>query len=284
MRIILLLAFVFVNTLVSGQSLKAEIDNIYNFKPSKLSKSEQQAKFPAMDKLFNKIKDDTTQYLPQLRGELMASGHNPYFYYDGCALLLTLSNKFTDKSLIAREIVKADLDDLNPEMYTRMLNQLANEGVDVTAAALKILNEDKFSFFIPQHVFTFDQGYALTYMLLPQNGISYVDDLISIFKKASPTAQKSILMTLWFVYSCKGDALIKAAVDDNSLSKDVRSFAKDAMEHGKLSKAETDYAKTLDKTALLNLRAKALQRFSNEAVGELDLTTKVFRSEEGCRQ
>lgn len=284
MRFTFLLCLIFISTLGFGQSLKKEIDDIYNFKPSKLSKEEQQAKYPAMDKLFNKIKDDTAQYLPQLRNELIASGHNPYFYYDGCALLFTLSDKSSDKDLIAREIVKSDIEDLNPEAYTRMLNQLANGGVDVTSAALKILNDDKFSFFIPQHVFTFDQGYALTYMLLPQKNISYVDNLIAVFKKSSPVAQRSILMTLWFVYSCKGDELIKAAIDDKSLSKEVRDFAKDAMEHGKLGKEETDYARTLDKAALLDLRTKALKRFSNEAAGELDLTTKVLRRDNSCLQ
>ncbi len=284
MRIILLLCFILFSTFTSGQSLRLEIDSIYNFKPSKLSESEQQAKFPAMDKLFNKVKNDTTQYLPQLRNELIASGHNPYFYYDGCAFLLELSNAMADKSLIAKAIVKADVEDLSPEAYTRMLNQLANEGVDITAAALKILNDDKFSFFIPQHVFTFDQGYSLTYALLPQNTISYVDDLIAVFKKSNPAAQKSIIMTLWFVYSCKGDALINAAIDDKSLNKDVRNFAKDAMEHGKLSNEEADYVRTLDKSALLNLRRQALKRFTDEAVAELDLTTKVLRRDNSCVQ
>jgi hypothetical protein len=284
MRIILILCFILLNTLTWGQSLKVEIDSVYNFKPSKLSKSEQEAKFPAMDKLFYKIKSDTALFLPQLRSELIASGHNTYFYYDGCAFLLELSHSFTDKSLIAKIIVKADLEDLSPESYTRMLNQLANDGVNITAAAMKILNDDKFSFFIPQHVFTFDQGYSLTYALLPQNSMSYIDDLIAVFKNSTPIAQKSIIMTLWFVYSCKGDALIKAAIDDKSLSKEVRNFAKDAMEHGKLSKEETDYVHTLDKSALLNLRTQALRRFTDEAVGELDLTTKVLRRDSNCLQ
>jgi hypothetical protein len=283
MRIKLLLAFVFVSTIALGQTLKVEIDNIYNFKPSKLSKSEQQAKFPAMDKLFNKITSDTTQYLPQLRAELIASGHNPYFYYDGCALLFSLSNKIADRNIIAQTIVKADLEDLSPESYTRMLNQLANEGVDVTAAALKILSDDKFSFFLPQHAFTFSQGYALAYMLLPQKNIMYVGKLISIFKSSNTTAQKSILMTLWFVYSCKGDALIKASIDDNTLNKEVREFAKDVMEHGKLGKEETAYVKTLNNAALINLRTQALKRYSDEAVGELDLTTKVMRRDSSCQ-
>ena len=284
MRITLLSVFVFISTIAFGQTLKVEIDNIYNFKPSKLSKSEQQAKFPAMDKLFNKITSDTAQYLPQLRNELMASGHNPYFYYDGCALLFSLSNKIADRNLIAQTILKADLEDLNPESYTRMLNQLANEGVDVTAAALKILSDDKFSFFIPQHAFTFNQGYALAYMLLPQKSMLYVDDLISVFKTSNHSAQKSILTTLWFVYSCKGDALIKATIDDKSLSKEVRDFARDAMDHGKLGKEESAYVKTLDKASLINLRTQALRRYSDESVGELDLTTKVLRRDSSCLQ
>jgi hypothetical protein len=284
MHIKLLLGFVFINTLAFGQSLKVDIDNVYNFKPSKLSKSEQQAKFPAMDKFFDKVKNDTAQFLPELRTELLASGHNPYFYYDGCMLLLPLSNKVADKGLIAKVIVKADLEDLNREMYTRLINQLANEGVDVTAAALKILQDDKFSFFIPQHVFTFNQGYAISYMLLPQTSIAYVDDLISVFKKSSPTAQQSILMTLWFVYSCKGDAFIKAAIDDTSLSKEVRKFAKEEMANNKLTREETDYLKTLDNAALVNLKTEALKRFSDEAVDELELATKVLRRDNSCRQ
>ncbi|WP_295796822.1 hypothetical protein [Mucilaginibacter sp.] len=284
MRIKLLLGFIFINTFALGQSLKVEIDNTYNFKPSKLSKAEQQAKFPVMDKLFDKIKNDTAQYLPQLRSELAANGHNPYFYYDGCSLLLALSDKSADRNLIAQAIVKADLEDLNPEMYIRMLNQLANEGTNVTAAALKILNDDKFLFFLPQHVFTFDQGYALTYMLLPQKTTSYVDDLISVFKTSSPTAQRSILFTLWFVYSCKGDELIKAAIDDKSLSKDVRKFAKEVMAHSKLSQEEGDYIKTLGKAELSNLKTEALKRFSDEAVGELDLATKILRRDTSCLQ
>ncbi len=91
-------------------------------------------------------------------------------------------------------------------------------------------------------------------------------------------------MTLWFVYSCKGDALIKSAIDDKSLNKEVRAFAKDAMEHGKLSKAETDYIKTLDRATLVNLRTEALKRSGDEAVGELDLTTKILRRDNGCLQ
>ncbi|MBE9586006.1 hypothetical protein IM792_16255 [Mucilaginibacter sp. JRF] len=82
----------------------------------------------------------------------------------------------------------------------------------------------------------------------------------------------------------KGDALINEVVNDKSFSKEVRDFAKEVIEHGKLSKEETDFIETLDKAELINLRVKSLQRFSDESVGELDLTTKVLRRDKNCLQ
>jgi hypothetical protein len=283
MHIKVLLGFILLSTYSFGQSLKVVIDNVYNFKPSKLSKAEQESKFPAMDKLFKKITDDTARYLPQLRSELIAGGHNPYFYYDGSALLLSTSKNYADKKLIAKSLVKADLDDLNPEQYTRMLNLLANQGVDITEAGLKVLQDDKYKFFLPQHVFTFDQAYSLSYILLPEDMQLYTDKLISIFKTSGPVAQKSIITVLWYGYSCKGDALINECISDKSLNADVRSYAKDIMTHSKMNRDEEKYVKSLNKTELQKLRSDALKRFSDEAVGELDLSTKVLRKEGACR-
>ena len=75
-------------TFAFGQTFTEEIDNIYNFKPSKLTDKEQELKMPSLDKFWGKVKSDTIQYLPQLRIELQRDGHNPFFYYDGSGLLL----------------------------------------------------------------------------------------------------------------------------------------------------------------------------------------------------
>jgi hypothetical protein len=56
-----------------GQSLN--IDKIYDFSPHKLTKAEQQRKFPSLDSLWNKVRSDTAKYLPLLRGELNALWH-----------------------------------------------------------------------------------------------------------------------------------------------------------------------------------------------------------------
>jgi len=283
MQIRLTILFLHITTLSFGQSLKVEIDNIYNFKPSKMTDAEQEKKFPSLDKFWDKIKADTTLYLPSLRFELNEPNHNPYFYYDGAGLLLSLSETNFDKKLAVIAITKCDLDDISQKLYVTTLNRLSNEGIDVTNAAIKILADPNFSFFIPQHVLTFNQGYCLTYMLLPQNPKSYTDTLISMFKKVEQGSQKSIITTFWFAYTCKGDSLIKSVMVDKTVDKEVRDYAKKIMGYTNLSKDQKEYLKDVGKNELDTLRIESLKRFSDEAVDELDMTTRVLRHDLNCR-
>jgi len=283
MQIRLTILFLHITTLSFGQSLKVEIDNIYNFKPSKMTDAEQEKKFPSLDKFWDKIKADTTLYLPSLRFELNEPNHNPYFYYDGAGLLLSLSETNFDKKLAVIAITKCDLDDISQKLYVITLNKLSNEGIDVTNAAIKILADPNFSFFIPQHVLTFNQGYCLTYMLLPQNPKSYSDTLISMFKKVEQGSQKSIITTFWFAYTCKGDSLIKSVMVDKTVDKEVRDYAKKIMGYTNLSKDQKEYLKDVGKNELDTLRIESLKRFSDEAVDELDMTTRVLRHDLNCR-
>ena len=210
MKLIQIIILSFLSSYAFGQSLTKEIDSIYNFKPSKLTDKEKEQKMPALDKFWDKVKGDTIVFLSELRKELKKNGHNPFFYYDGSGLLLSLTNTKEDKELAIEAIAKCDLDDISRRIYVKTLNSLANEGFDVTKPAIKILNEENFSFFIPQHVMTFNQGYCLTYLLLPQQNTKYVDTLITIFGTLKPSSQKSIITTLWFAYTCKGDLFLNS--------------------------------------------------------------------------
>lgn len=278
---IILLAFF--STLTSfGQSITKEIDSIYSFKPSKLTDKERELKMPALDRFWEMVKNDTLQNLPLLRKELQAKGHNPFFYYDGSGLLLSLTNNKVDKELGIEAISKCDLDDISQKIYVKSLNQLASEGYDVTKPAIKILYEDDYSFYIQQHAMLFNQGYCLTYMLLPQKDKSYVDTLISIFKDLKPTSQKSIITTLWFEYSCKGDDFLKLIIADKSLQNEVRDYAKKILGYKNLSKDQEVFFKAVSKEDIKNIRIASLERFSDEAIEELDFTTKVIRKNDNC--
>lgn len=265
-----------------GQDLSKQIDEIYNFKPSKLTKNEQETKLPALDKLWNDVKKDTLNLLPLLRKELKSNGHNPFFYYDGAALLLSLTNNKSDKELAVESMSKTDIEDIDRKIYVKTLNSMANEGIIVTKAAIKILTDENYSFFIPQHFLTFNQGYCLTYMLVPQTDKSYVDTLISIFSSLKPSSQKSVIATLWFEYSCKGDSLLKAIQTDNTIYKEVRLYAKKILGYTKLSKEQQEFIKSFSKTDIKQIRHSSLQRFSDEAIEELDMTTRLMRKENNC--
>jgi len=284
MKFTQIIIFVLLSTFSFGQSLETEIDNVYNFKPSELTYNEQSIKIPMLDKFWNKVKNDTLKYLPLLRAELKKDGHNPFFYWDGSSLLLSLTRNKADKELSIEAITKCDLEDISQKVYVMTLNNLANEGLDVTEAAIKILLSENYSFIIPQHAMTFSQGYCLTYMLLPQQNTNYVDTLTTIFKTLNSSSQKSIITTLWFAYSCKGDIFLNSIMVDETLDKEVREYTKNIMSYTKLSREQKQFIKSLVESQLNNLRKDALKRFSDEAIEELDMTTRVQRKESNCHK
>lgn len=281
MQIRLLIIFSLLASFTFGQTLN--VDKIYDFSPSKLTKSEQEKKVPELDGLWNRVKSDTTKYLPLLRYDLNAPNHNPYFYYDGAALLLSLSNSYNDKTIAAGAIAKCDLTDIDCKEYVTTLNRLSNDGINVTKAAVKILHDTSFSFFIPQHVMYFRQGDCLTYMLLPQKQDFYVDTLISLFKSVNTNSQKSILYTFWFTYSCKGDSLINSAMNDKTLSKEVSKYARELMKSPDLSDEIKEQIKLMDANKIEGIRKESLQRFSDEAFDELMISAIAKRKYTNCR-
>ena len=55
MKFSAIIVLTFITTSTFGQNLSSEIDDIYNFQPSKLSDKEQESKFPALDQFWNKV-------------------------------------------------------------------------------------------------------------------------------------------------------------------------------------------------------------------------------------
>ena len=284
MKQILTIVFIAFSINVFGQvNFKKQIDNIYNFHPHELSLEARQKKFPAMDSLFLMIKSDTTKFLPLLRQELKSNDHFPYFYYDCSHLLLIESKSHSDQEIGAEAFSKSNIKDLDPEVYITLLSILAHSNINITKAAVKILEDSTFHFFIPAHAMDFMQGYCLTYCLVPLDPNLYVDTLATIFTHAqSINAQQSIITTLWFAYSCKGDLLLKSIMTDKSVNKDVRNYAKKIMGYTNLNSDQKFYIERAGKEALDNLRTSALQRFSDEAIEELDMTTRVLRKNNKC--
>lgn len=267
----------------SQNILSKEIDSLYNFTPHKLSKAEQSKIFPALDSLFEKIIKDTTTYLPLLRQELKSNKHNPYFYYDLSQLLMSLSKTKNDLEIIANALSNTDIRDLEPESFTKMLNKLALKNIDVSNAALKILDDTTYSFFVPAHSLKFSQEYCLIYSLLPIDNHLFINKLINKFKLSkSPNSQKSIVTIIWLANSCNGDVFLKSLNKSNCLNNSVIDY-KDGLNNMKLSFQEINTAKDLTENELNEIQNNALKRYSDEALDELLFVTKAKRKYWSCR-
>lgn len=275
---------VFLNSF--GQdNFKKEIDSIYNFHPHELSQAQQQEKFPALDKLFEMVKSDTTKYLPLLRQELKSNDHFPYFYYDCSHLLMIMSKSRSDKELAAEAFSKCNIKDLDPKIYVILLKSLATDSINITKGAMKILEDSTFHFYLIEHGgFDFMQGYCLMYCLLPLDPNLYVDTLTKYFQQTkSITAQKSIITTLWFSYSCSGDKFLQSLSETNTLSKEVSDYTKRLLANTKIPKEAEEYFKATKEEDLIAIKKSALKRFSDEAIEELDFVTKTIRKKFNCR-
>jgi len=267
------------------EAFKKEIDKIYNFHPHKISKEEQQEKFPILDRFFELVKSDTTKYLPLLRQELKSTDHFPYFYFDCSHLLMIVSKSQSDKEISAEAFSKSNIKDLNPRVYVSLLKSLANDNIDITKAAVKILEDPSFHFYLIEHGgYDFMQGYCLMYCLLPLDPNLYVDTLIKVFQQTKDiTAQKSIITTLWFSYSCQGDKFLHSLNESNTLKKEVSKYAKQLLADKELQKEYKKLLEDIKAEDLEEMKKKGLSRFSDEAIYDLDFVTKARRQKINCR-
>ncbi len=198
---------------------------------------------------------------------------------------MILSKSYSDKELSAEAFSKCDIRDLDPRIYVILLKSLATDNINITNAAVKILEDTTFHFYLIEHgAFDFMQDYCLMYCLLPLDPYLYVDTLTKYFQQTNDiTAQKAIITTLWYSYSCSGDKFLRSLDEGNTVKKEVSEYAQQLLADKKLDK---DYKKMLKKIKpdeLEEMKTAALTGFSDEAIYDLDFVTKARRQKLTCR-
>jgi hypothetical protein len=281
----LTIGLIFITTLnCFSQTLHEDVKQTYDFSPGKLNKEEQDKKIPLMDDFWNKVKSDTTKYLNELRTELRIEGNPKFFYFEGGQLLLSISRNITDKKIVLDAILKSDLSDVDRRTLVGTLNYLAKSNLNTTEVSLKILDDKEFKFFIPEHAFYFNQGYCLTYSLLPTKAEFYLDAVTNRFKEEKDiNTKKSIVTLLWFSNSCSGNDFLNGLLTDKTIEKEVLDYTKNLL--ARKSKKEK-YYKELDNMSfddLVKAQMASTNRMSDEAIYELDYITKLLRKN-NCRQ
>ena len=129
------------------QAIKAT----YNFKPSRLSEAEKDAKSAAMDRFWEMVKAKPAQLLPCLRAAIADPQSDPWFRFDGSNLLVSLDSSTASKAEQVRQYTAANLDDIDPRVWVSVLAQRGAEGFDVSEAAARWLIYPKGDYYLPEH-------------------------------------------------------------------------------------------------------------------------------------
>jgi hypothetical protein len=243
----------------------------YNFLPRNLDEKAIDVKSKVLDAFWKDVKAQGPQGLKDLRAELGRSDAPVFFNYDGAKLLLSLSKSPEDRRIALVAINRADLRDIQREDYFYTIHSFAVEGLDTSEAAWKILGEEKFQVFVPQHVLTLGQDYCLVYLLLPTEESFYLEKAEHrLFEEKNVTAQKSLLTLLGYSVTKKGDEAIRRFAADLTKPEESRSHAQHIMESSQ-SMSQNPLGLSLSSyVSLKSERKKLLARVSDEALLELD--------------
>jgi hypothetical protein len=274
----LLFAVLAAFTSAQSSSIHEEIQRTYNFQPHTLNDSELTQKSRVLDLFWARAKAQPSVYIPALRQELADFQNPPFFLYDGSMLLLSLSNTPSDRKVGLAAIARSDLRDVQPQEYFLQVHRMATLNEDTAAAAFHILEQPGFKVFIPQHVLTLGQNYALAYMLLPTNQDYWLQPVIARLRtERDETAQKSLILLLWYAQTNAADTEIAAFAADTTKPPAARDYAKQTMQSkntlGRLQQAE---ALASTEASLRQKRQERMKVVSDEALIDLDAYTMML--------
>jgi hypothetical protein len=263
----------------STSDLHAEIQRVYNFQPHTLSSAQIAQKSALLDGFWTKAKSQREVYVPGLRRELADFSNPPFFLFDGSKLLMSLSKDPPDRKIILAAIAHSDLRDLQWKDYFLLVQSMAAQGEDTTAAAIHILAEPKFQVFIPQHSLTLGQDYCLIYMLLPTNQDFWIQPAIErLHGENEVTAQKSLLLLLWYAQTSDSDKAIAEFSTDAGKPPASKTYASQLVQReDSIGKKAGATAIVTSEESLRQARRERMKAVSDEALYDLDAyTSKII--------
>jgi hypothetical protein len=254
--------------------LHAEIQKVYDFHPHTLSSAQITQKSGVLDQFWTKAKSQRDLYIPALRRELADTSNPSFFLFDGSQLLLSLSDTSADRKIALSAIVHTDLHDVQLKDYFLLVQRMAAQGENTTAAAFKILTEPKFQVFIPQHVLTLAQDYCLVYMLLPTDQDFWIQPTIDRLRaETDVTAQKSLLLLLWYAQTPDSDEAIQRFLTSPAKPQSTKTYANELL-HRKYTTDKTHAAESSEsEESLRQARRARMKAVSDEALYDLDSYT-----------
>lgn len=267
----------------TSSEIHDEILKVYSFQPHLLTTAQIDERSSELDKFWTEAQTYPDRYVPGLRQELDDAKNPPFFFYDGSMLLLKLSDTPPDRKIALKAIARCDLHDVQSKDYFYQVHRLAALGEDTTVAAFHILEDPKFKVFIPQHVLTLGQDYALIYMLLPTEPKFWEAPAIQrLNQESDTTAQKSLVLLLWYAQDNAADQALHAISQDQNRSADLRKLVQDLENRERQIRANGKKGGShSSESDLRRRRSEIMSAVSDEALDELDAITAQLIAERG---
>jgi hypothetical protein len=262
-------------------SIHDQIQDVYSFQPHLLTRLEKEKKSAILDKFWNQAKAQPTAFIAGLRQELADFANPPFFLYDGSMLLLSLSDTHEDRKIALAAMAHCDIKDIETKEYFYQVHRMANMGEDTTAAALHVLDDPDFKVYVPEHALTLGQDYVLAFLLLPIDEHIWEQEAISrLATEQEETAQKSLLLLLWYAQDADADKAI-AAYAANAGKPDANlKIAKEFVKRGKMrTKVLGEFGSLgTSEASLRTKRRERMQSVSDEALHDLDKYTLAINA------
>ena len=169
-------------------------------------------------------------------------------------------------------MARCDPRDVQTRDYFYQVHRMATLGDDTTGAAFHVLEQPKFAVFVPQHVLTLGQDYVLIDPLLPTDQDYWVHPAMDRLRgERDQTAQKSLLLLLWYAQTDATDAAITAFGGDASKPSASRAYAQELVHRkDKIGARERTQAAASTEASLRQKRRERLNAVSDEALIDLD--------------
>jgi hypothetical protein len=240
-----------------------------------MTDAQRTEKSDLMDQFWAKAKAQPDVCLPILRRELADLTNPPFFLFDGSQLLMSLSQDPADGEIVSAAVARGDLQDIRSSDYFYLVHGLAAKGNDTTAAAFHILADPKFQVIVPQHALTLAQDFCLIYILLPTDQNFWLQPAIDrLHTENDLTAQKSLLVLLWYAQTPASDKAIADFAADSAKPKIATAYAGELMSREAHANPEpAPKAGTNTEASLREARKARMNAVSDEALDDLDTYT-----------
>ena len=276
----LLVAVASAQAISTQAEMHARVQSLYNFSPSKVTAEQRESKSAEMDTFWNEVKGHKDVELPLLRKELTDDTNSSFFFADGSGLLLSLSQATDDQKLAAACLARVNFDDFQSRQYLYEVHSLATKGIDITPAALHLLDDPKFEVYLPEHgAYRLDQSACLLEALLPLPENLWLPAVLRRIKSEhDETALKSLLLLLYYAQTDEADTELRSFAENAATPASQRDFVKKVEKHerdlglGKRPSRETEIK-------VREERRKRMFSISDEAMDDLEeLTGKIAQA------